>query len=72
MAADFAMGQQRQGALQRGIGVVQDNELDAVVLVDRRVATVDAQACRATGDRQQQEGNQGFFKRGKHVSSLSV
>ncbi|MNJ80234.1 hypothetical protein D3C77_785350 [compost metagenome] len=51
---------------------MQDNELDAVVLIDRRVAAVDAQARRATGDRQQQEGNQRFFKRGKHVSGLSV
>jgi hypothetical protein len=50
---------------------MQDNELDTVVLVGRGVAAVDAQARRATGDRQQQKGNQRFFQRGKHVSGLS-
>ncbi|MNF05445.1 hypothetical protein D3C80_2051750 [compost metagenome] len=48
VAADFTMGQQLQGALQRGIGVVQDDKLNASVLVDRRVAAVDAQAAAAT------------------------
>lgn len=40
---------------------MQNNELDTVVLVRRRVAAVDAQARGATGDGEQQKGDQGFF-----------
>jgi hypothetical protein len=72
MAADLTMGEQRERALQRSIGVMQDNELDAVVLVGRGVAAVDAQARRATRNSNQQAGEQCFFNGGKHVGGLSV
>lgn len=61
MATDLTVGEQCQRAFQRGIGVMQNNELDTVVLVRRRVAAVDAQARGATCDGEQQKGDQGFF-----------
>ncbi|MNE66373.1 hypothetical protein D3C80_1619180 [compost metagenome] len=65
VTADLTVGQQLQGALQVSVGVVQHDELDASVLVDRRVATVDPQATATTCQGQQQENsNKGFHGEG--------
>ncbi|MNE68845.1 hypothetical protein D3C80_1645270 [compost metagenome] len=72
MAADLAVGEQCQRAIQRGVGVVQDHELDTVVVVDRRVAAVDAQAGRAAGNGHQQQSDEGSFEKREHVWSLDL
>jgi hypothetical protein len=61
VAADLAMGQQGQGALQRCRGVVDDDELGALIVIDRRVAGVDARAAGAAGEDQQGEGKNKKF-----------
>ncbi|MNG35986.1 hypothetical protein D3C84_1228770 [compost metagenome] len=61
MTADFTVGQQGQGTLQRCVGVMQDDELDPFVLVGGGVAAIDPQASGATCQGQQQEGGEKRF-----------
>jgi len=56
MAADLTMGQQRQGAFEVGRGVMDDHELHAVVMVDRRVAGIQARAAGAAAEQEEHKG----------------
>lgn len=53
VAADFAVGQQLQRAFQRSRGVMHDHELDAAVVIGRRVAGVVARTAGTTGENEQ-------------------
>jgi hypothetical protein len=61
MSADLAVGQQGEGTLKIGGGVVHDHELHAIVVVRRRVAGVQARTTGATGEQKKYTGEvQGF------------
>ncbi|MNF09777.1 hypothetical protein D3C80_2105280 [compost metagenome] len=55
MAADAVAGQQAQGTLHIGGGVVQHHVLHAAALAHRGVAVVDLQAAGAAAQQQQRE-----------------
>ncbi|MNN33995.1 hypothetical protein D3C81_1477760 [compost metagenome] len=61
VAADFAVGQQLQRALQRCGGVMEHDELNATVVVGRSVAGVVSGAAGATSQQDQRHDESKIF-----------
>ncbi|MNE80097.1 hypothetical protein D3C80_1766400 [compost metagenome] len=71
MAADLTMGEQLQRTLLGCVGVMEDDKLNAVVLIGRDMATINARATGAAGQKQKQQsaGEKSHRKR-QRVSGL--
>ncbi|MNH45419.1 hypothetical protein D3C79_1078560 [compost metagenome] len=71
MGTDFTMGEQLQRTVLGSVGVMKYYKLNAIILIGRDVAAVDARAAGATSQGQEQQGaNEKSHRKWQRVSRL--